>query len=88
MAIVACDGGKKARLTRESTKETVKTIAQGRPGVSGKPVVCLLVCFSIPHARPWVCSGTRLSLHPSLGVFGQTSGAIASRDCVPLCLAL
>ena len=27
------DGGKKARLTRESTKETVKAIAQEMPGV-------------------------------------------------------
>jgi hypothetical protein len=31
--ILTGDGGKKARLTRESTKETVKTIAQGRPGI-------------------------------------------------------
>src|SRR6202034_1791907 len=29
----AGDGDKKPRLTRESAKETVKTIAQGRPGV-------------------------------------------------------
>src|SRR5579872_5648974 len=29
----ASDGGKKARLTRKSTKETVKTIARGMPGV-------------------------------------------------------
>jgi hypothetical protein len=28
----ACDGGKIARLTKESAKEAVKTIAQGRPG--------------------------------------------------------
>ena len=31
LRIVACDGGNKARLTKESTKETVKTIAQGMP---------------------------------------------------------
>jgi len=31
--ILTGDGGKKARLTRESTKEAVKTIAQGRPGI-------------------------------------------------------
>jgi len=30
--IAAGDGGKKARFTKESMKETVKTIAQGRPG--------------------------------------------------------
>jgi hypothetical protein len=28
------DGGKKARFTGETTKETVKTIAQGMPDVS------------------------------------------------------
>jgi hypothetical protein len=33
------DGGKKARLTGESTKEPVKTIARGMPGVSGVTVV-------------------------------------------------
>lgn len=29
------DGGKKARFTQESTKETVKTIARGKPDRSG-----------------------------------------------------
>jgi hypothetical protein len=32
-------------VTGESTKETVKTIAQGRPDCSGEPVVTMLVCF-------------------------------------------
>jgi len=32
-AISAGDGGKQARFTGESTKEAVKTIVQGRPGV-------------------------------------------------------
>jgi hypothetical protein len=31
----ADDGGKKARLTEEITKEAVKTIARGMPGDSG-----------------------------------------------------
>jgi hypothetical protein len=31
LAHCADDGGKKARLTKEITKEAVKTIAQGRP---------------------------------------------------------
>jgi hypothetical protein len=31
--VSADDGDKKARFTGESTKETVKTIAQGKPGV-------------------------------------------------------
>ena len=30
---------------------TVKTIAQGRPDVFGEPVVTVLVCFFISHAR-------------------------------------
>jgi len=30
---------------------TVKTIAQGRPDVFGEPVVTMLVCFFISHAR-------------------------------------
>ena len=38
-------------VTGESTKETVKTIAQGRPGISGEPVVTMLVCFFNSHAR-------------------------------------
>jgi hypothetical protein len=40
------DGGYQAWYAGESTKETVKTIAQGRPGVSGEPVVTTLVCFT------------------------------------------
>ncbi len=30
----------------ESTKKAVKTIAQGKLGVSGEPVVTMLVCFT------------------------------------------
>jgi hypothetical protein len=41
----------KSPVTGESTKQTVKTIAQGRPGCSGEPVVTMLVCFSLSHAR-------------------------------------
>src|SRR5579872_1462971 len=47
----ASDGGKKARLTRKSTKETVKTIARGMPGVSGVTVVTNSSCFLFSHAR-------------------------------------
>jgi hypothetical protein len=32
LRIVACDGGKKARLTEEITKEAVKTIRAGNAG--------------------------------------------------------
>jgi hypothetical protein len=38
-------------VTGESAKETVKTIAQGRPGETGEPVVTTLVCFFNSHAR-------------------------------------
>ena len=43
------DGGKKARLTREITKETVKTIAQGVPDRSGGPVVTYSCAFFSAH---------------------------------------
>ena len=39
LRIVTCDGGNKARLTEEITKQAVKTIARGMPGVSGVTVV-------------------------------------------------
>jgi hypothetical protein len=38
-------------VTGESAKETVKTIAQGRPGATGEPVVTMLVWFLFFHAR-------------------------------------
>ena len=41
----------KSPVTGESVKETVKTIAQGRPGVTGEPVVTTLVCLFHLHAR-------------------------------------
>jgi hypothetical protein len=51
-------------VTGESTEETVKTIAQGRPGETGEPVVTMLVCF-IHFAREAAgATGTRLSLRP------------------------
>jgi hypothetical protein len=45
---------------------TVKTIAQGRLGISGEPVVTTLVCF-ITFAREAAgASSTRLSLRPPI----------------------
>src|SRR5215212_8259859 len=38
-------------ITGEITKETVKTIARGMPGVSGVTVVTMLVCFFHLHMR-------------------------------------
>ncbi len=51
-------------VTGESAKETVKTIAQGRPGESGGPVVTTLVC-SLHIAREAAgAARIRLSLRP------------------------
>ena len=41
----------KSPVTGESTEHAVKTIAQGRLGEPGVPVVTMLVCFFISHAR-------------------------------------
>jgi hypothetical protein len=77
------DGGKKARFTRESTKETVKTIAQGMPGYSGEPVVTTLVCFFIFAREAMGAAGARRSLRPLLseGVrFVDQLGRFTSRE--------
>jgi hypothetical protein len=50
-------------VTGESTKETVKTIAQGRPGDLGEPVVTNACAFYTTHAAAGA-TGTRLSLRP------------------------
>src|SRR3984893_9700489 len=69
----------KSPVTGESTKETVKTIAQGRPGRSGEPVVTTLVCLFQFAREAAGATGTRLSLRPlffeGLG-FVHNSGAI------------
>jgi hypothetical protein len=50
----AGDGGKKARFTGESTKETVKTIRAGNAGVFGATCGYLLVCFfHTTRGRGW-----------------------------------
>ena len=54
----------KSPVTEESAKETVKTIAQGRPGCSGEPVVTTLVCFLHFAHEAAGATGTRLSLRP------------------------
>jgi hypothetical protein len=40
---------------RESTKETVKTVARGMPGDSGVTVVTMLVCFILFRTRGCGC---------------------------------
>jgi hypothetical protein len=64
-----------------STKETVKTIAQGRPDVTGEPVATLLVCFFILHAGLWVRTAHPAFPAPSVwaGESFDNSGTSAAR---------
>jgi hypothetical protein len=65
LTLLRGNGGKKARFTGESTKEAVKTIAQGRPACSGEPVWRRRSCaFSLFAREAMGASGTRLSLRP------------------------
>jgi hypothetical protein len=53
----------KSPVTGESAEETVKTIAQGRPDVTGEPVATTRVLSTIAHGATGAPS-TRLSLRP------------------------
>jgi len=70
----------KSPVTGESTKETVKTIAQGRPVESGEPVVTILVCFFQFAREAAGAPSARLSLRPLLwrAVIYRTSGAFSA----------
>jgi hypothetical protein len=72
LRIAACDGGNKARLTEEITKETVKTIARGMPGDTGVTVVTMLVCFFISHTRLRAQRGPAFPAPSRFGGRGQT----------------
>jgi hypothetical protein len=84
----AGDGGKRARLTGESTKETVKTIACGTPGDPGVFVVTTLVCFHIFAYEAAGALRTRRSVRPHF--FGRRwceacpgrNAAAGMRGCV------
>src|ERR1700722_1902431 len=70
----------KSPVTKESPKETVKTIAQGMPGDSGVTVVTMLVCFLHFAREAAGASGTRRSLRPLIfrgTAFISNLGAIA-----------
>jgi hypothetical protein len=54
----------KSPVTGESTKETVKTIAQGMSECFGEPVVTTLVCFITFPREAAGATGTRHSLRP------------------------
>jgi hypothetical protein len=67
---------------RESTKETVKTIAQGMPGVSSVTVVTNSRVFYTPREAAGA-SGARHSLRPLIsdgGTFRVNLGRIRPRD--------
>jgi hypothetical protein len=68
--------------TKESAKETVKTIARGKPVVTGEPVAKTRVLSTIAHGAAGA-SGTRLSLRPLFfrgTTFLQDSGATRRED--------
>jgi hypothetical protein len=70
-----------SRLTRESAKETVKTIARGMPGVSGVTVVSNSCAFYF-CTRGCGRSGRPAFPAPSVGrKFLYNSEVVASREC-------
>jgi hypothetical protein len=76
-------------VTGESTKETVKTIAQGKPGRFRRTCGDLLVCFLLLHTRLRVRTSTRLSLRPlseglrsNLGRHRVARSRVAVRRCL------
>jgi hypothetical protein len=84
---LADDGGKKARSPGESTKETVKTIAQGMPADLAKPVVTAACVFCCRRAM-----GEAITRHfpaPSSFPEGQVTcitRARTRRGIAPMCL--
>src|SRR3979411_2326499 len=68
-------------VTGKSTKETVKTIARGKPGRSGEPVVTTLVCSNYFARETAGAAGPRLSLLPPCSRDDvHSSGACLPRD--------
>ena len=63
-ALRPADGGKKARFTRESTKQPLKPLRRKRRFGPALPVVTLLVCFLSLHARlrAWLSPGVSCAL--------------------------
>jgi hypothetical protein len=89
LACLAGDGGYQARHTEKSTKDTVKTIARGKPDEPSVPVVTNSCAFHFAHEAAGAM-GTRLSLHPLTfrGWFMHSPGALrvaAMRTLALLC---
>jgi hypothetical protein len=71
----------------ESTKETVKTIARGMPGVSGVTVVTTLVCSFYFACEAAGASSARHSLRPLIWRRRQFIAKLAQimrRECEPV----
>ena len=72
-------GWQTSPVTRESTKETVKTIARGMPGVSGVTVVTTLVCSFNFACEAAGASRARHSLRPLLAEGGMFRTRLARK---------
>jgi hypothetical protein len=80
------DGDKKELVAGESTKETVKTIAQGRPDDPAPPVVTTLCLLPMHrgHGCGWHPAFPAPSLFPEGTTIASTRGArrLRARSCV------
>jgi hypothetical protein len=77
----ADDGGKRAGLAGESTKETVKPLRAGMLGDSGGPVVINSCVFYILHARLWVHWAPGIPHALCWAELNAKLGRIAPREC-------
>src|ERR1700733_5993923 len=83
MLALTRDNAQQSSVTGESTKEPVKTIAQGRPDRSGEPVVTNSYAF---HFCIRGCGCVRHPAFPAPSIFERenvipTRTQFASRDC-------
>jgi hypothetical protein len=73
-AISAGDDGKRARAPGRARYKPLKPLRVGTPGVSGGPVVTMLVCFVSPFAREAAgAAGTRRSPRPVFEAKGSST---------------
>jgi hypothetical protein len=81
-------GWQTSPVTRESTKETVKTIARGMPGDSGVTVVTTLVCSLYFACEAAGASSARHSLRPLISDGRRFGTKLARRrgEIAKLCL--
>jgi hypothetical protein len=84
----ADDGGKRARLAGESTKETVKPLRAGMPEFLVDLWWLTRVFFYFLHARLWVHLGARHSPRPLLGGTKMHNSGDSRRENAELYLAV